>query len=123
MPGISSAPAAWSCPRTPRRTPAACCPSVEYKLEHHYKRAGFMTFGISQFGQAAASLGKGELAYQALVRLVNSYWTGNLASTHNPRWGFIGGRSWALMREAQRMVLAKPNAGMVGKMNILHKTG
>jgi len=56
---------------------------VETKLENHYKRAGFMSFGVVQLGQAAASLGEGELAYQSLIRLVNSYWLHNLASMHN----------------------------------------
>jgi len=56
---------------------------VAHKLEHHYKRAGFMSFGVVQLGQAATSLGEGELAYQAMVRLVNSYWLNNLASMHN----------------------------------------
>lgn len=58
---------------------------VEIKLENHYKRAGFMSFGLVQLGQAAATLGEGELAYQAVVRLVNSYWLNNLASMHNPK--------------------------------------
>lgn len=58
---------------------------IEHKLEHHYKRAGFMSFGVVQLGQAATSLGEGELAYLAMVRLVNSYWLDNLASMHNHR--------------------------------------
>jgi len=58
---------------------------VETKLEHHYRNAGFMSFGVVQLGQAAATLGEGELAYQAVVRLVNSYWLNNLASMHNHR--------------------------------------
>ncbi|MCO5296806.1 MAG: glycoside hydrolase N-terminal domain-containing protein [Fimbriimonadaceae bacterium] len=58
---------------------------VEIKLENHYKTAGFMSFGVVQLGQAAATLGDGELAYQALARLANSYWLGNLASMHNPK--------------------------------------
>ena len=58
---------------------------VAYKLENHYKKAGFMSFGVVQLGQAATSLGEGELAYAALVRLANSYWLGNLASMHNHR--------------------------------------
>jgi len=61
---------------------------IAYKLEHHYKQAGFMAFGISQLGQAATSLGESELAYQTLVRLVNNYWLNNLASTHNPGSAF-----------------------------------
>ena len=56
---------------------------IETKLENHYKRAGFMSFGVVQLGQAAGSLGEGELAYQCLIRLVNSYWLHNLASMHN----------------------------------------
>ena len=58
---------------------------VEHKLENHYRKAGFMSFGVVQLGQAAANLGEGELAYQAMVRLVNSYWLSNMASMHNHR--------------------------------------
>ena len=61
---------------------------IAFKLEHHYKQAGFMAFGISQLGQAATSLGESELAYQALVRLANNYWLNNLASTHNVKSAF-----------------------------------
>jgi len=61
---------------------------IAHKLEHHYKEAGFMAFGIAQLGQAATSLGESELAYQAVVRLVNHYWLGNLASMHNPGRAF-----------------------------------
>ncbi|MCP5117620.1 MAG: glycoside hydrolase family 95 protein, partial [bacterium] len=31
---------------------------VAYKLENHYKKAGFMSFGVVQLGQAATSLGE-----------------------------------------------------------------
>ncbi len=58
---------------------------IEIKLAQHYREAGFMSFGVVQLGQAAATLGDGELAYQAMVRLVNSYWLSNLASMHNHR--------------------------------------
>lgn len=58
---------------------------VEIKLENHYRKAGFMSFGVVQLGQVAATLGEGELAYQAMSRLVNSYWLSNLASMHNHR--------------------------------------
>jgi len=58
---------------------------VDIKLENHYKKAGFMSFGVVQLGQAATSLGEGELTYAAIVRLANSYWLGNLASMHNHR--------------------------------------
>ncbi len=57
---------------------------IEIKLDTHWKESsGFMSFGLVQLGQAAASLGEGELAYRCLVHLVNRYWLSNLASMHN----------------------------------------
>lgn len=58
---------------------------IEIKLERHWKHkaSGFMSFGLVQLGQAATSLGEGELAYQCLIPLVNRYWLNNLASMHN----------------------------------------
>jgi hypothetical protein len=56
---------------------------IEIKLERHWDQSGFMSFGVVQLGQAAASLGEGKLAYQCLVHLVNRYWLNNLASMHN----------------------------------------
>ena len=56
---------------------------VEIKLEKHWKRSGFMSFGLVQLGQAATSLGENELAYECLVHLVNRFWLHNLASMHN----------------------------------------
>lgn len=67
------------------RMQAAFRKIIEIKLAQHYREAGFMSFGLVQLGQAAATLGDGELAYQALVRMVNSYWLSNLASMHNHR--------------------------------------
>jgi len=60
---------------------------IEIKLDQHWKtsKSGFMSFGVVQLGQAATSLGEGELAYRCLVNLVNRYWLGNLASMHNTR--------------------------------------
>lgn len=62
---------------------------VELKLERHWqdwqKQRGYMSFGLVQLGQAAASLGESELAYRALVPLINRYWLHNLASMHNYR--------------------------------------
>jgi len=58
---------------------------IEIKLDKHWKRSGFMSFGVVQLGQAATSLGEGELAYRCLVNLVNRYWLNNLASMHNHR--------------------------------------
>ncbi|MEM9657852.1 MAG: glycoside hydrolase N-terminal domain-containing protein, partial [Planctomycetota bacterium] len=45
---------------------------------------GVMSFGLVQLGQAAASLGEGDLAYEAIDLLANAYWRPNLTSTHNP---------------------------------------
>ncbi len=47
---------------------AAFRKSIEYKLDKHWQnnQRGFMSFGLVQFGQAAASLGEGELAYHCL---------------------------------------------------------
>jgi len=61
--------------------------SIEYKLDKHWraKRSGFMSFGLVQLGQAATSLGEGELAYECMQHLVNRFWLSNLASMHNHR--------------------------------------
>ncbi len=61
---------------------------VAHKLEHHYREAGFMAFGVVQLGLAATSLGESELAYRCLAMLANAYWGSNLASMHNVRHGF-----------------------------------
>lgn len=61
--------------------------SIEYKLDKHWRgnRRGFMSFGLVQLGQAATSLGEGELAYECMQHLVNRFWLNNLASMHNHR--------------------------------------
>jgi alpha-L-fucosidase 2 len=66
---------------------AAFRKSIEYKLDKHWKdnQRGFMSFGLVQLGQAATSLGEGELAYHCLKHLVNRFWLNNLASMHNHR--------------------------------------
>jgi len=66
---------------------AAFRKSIEYKLDKHWKnnQRGFMSFGLVQLGQAATSLGDGELAYHYLKHLVNRFWLNNLASMHNHR--------------------------------------
>ena len=56
---------------------------IEIKLDRHYSRRSFMSFGLVQLGQAATSLGESELAYRCLILLVNRYWLDNLASMHN----------------------------------------
>jgi len=66
---------------------AAFRKSIEYKLDKHWKnnQVGFMSFGLVQLGQAATSLGDGELAYHCLKHLANRFWLNNLASMHNHR--------------------------------------
>ncbi len=66
---------------------AAFKKSIEYKLDKHWrnKPSGFMSFGLVQLGQAATSLGEGEMAYDCLMHLVNRFWLNNLASMHNHR--------------------------------------
>lgn len=61
--------------------------SIEQKLNEHWRNneLGYMSFGIVQLGQASASLGEGELAYECLKYLVNRFWLSNLASMHNHR--------------------------------------
>ena len=43
-----------------------------------------MSFGLVQLGQAAASLGEADLAYEVVDMLSNVYWRPNMVSTHNP---------------------------------------
>jgi hypothetical protein len=66
---------------------AAFRKSIEFKLDNYWQnnQKGFMSFGLVQLGQAATSLGDGELAYRCLTQLVNRYWLNNLASMHNHR--------------------------------------
>jgi len=66
---------------------AAFRKSIEFKLDNHYRtnQSGFMSFGLVQLGQAAASLGDEELAYRCLTQLINRFWLNNLASMHNHR--------------------------------------
>ncbi|MEN8660996.1 MAG: glycoside hydrolase N-terminal domain-containing protein [Lentimonas sp.] len=61
--------------------------SVEDKLERYWKdnERGFMSFGIVQLGQVAASLGDGETAHHCLKHLTYGFWLNNLASMHNRR--------------------------------------
>jgi len=62
---------------------------IELKLDRHWtnweQQGGYMSFGLVQTGQAAASLGDRDLAWRSFVPLVNRYWLHNLASTHNYR--------------------------------------
>jgi len=62
---------------------------IELKLERHWtdweRRGGYMSFGLVQTGQAAASLGDADLAWRSFVPLISRYWLHNFASTHNYR--------------------------------------
>ena len=85
--------------------------SIDYKMNRHWRSnvSGFMSFGLVQLGQAAASLGEGELVYECLQHLVNRYWLNNLASMHNHRSVFnmdISGGMPALM--IQMLVASDP---------------
>ncbi len=78
--------------------------SIVYKLDKHWRgqRSGFMSFGLVQLGQASASLGEGELAYECLGHLVNRFWLNNLASMLNLNtlfnMDFIGGQPAVLIK-------------------------
>ncbi len=82
--------------------------SIEFKLDHYWQnnQKGFMSFGLVQLGQAAASLGEGELAQRCLTQLVNRYWLNNLASTHNHRELFNMDISGGLPAVLIRMLVA-----------------
>jgi alpha-L-fucosidase 2 len=62
---------------------------IDLKLDRHWsnweKQSGFMSFGLVQLGQAAASLGDADMAYRSFVPLVNRYWLHNFASMHNAK--------------------------------------
>lgn len=46
-------------------------------------KGGFMAFGFTQLGLAAAHLGDTPLAYESVEYLVNSYWSPAMTSQHN----------------------------------------
>jgi len=83
---------------------------VEIKLDRHWsnweKQGGFMSFGLVQLGQAAASLGEADLAYRCLVPLLNRYWLHNLASMHNAKKLFNTDISGGLPAVLIKMLLA-----------------
>lgn len=66
---------------------AAFKKSIEQKLNTHWRnnKLGYMAFGIVQLGQASASLGEAQLAYECLKYLTNRFWLSNMASMHNHR--------------------------------------
>ena len=61
-------------PRAAGRVQAAASSSSSTATGQRDNQSGFMSFGLVQLGQAAASLGEGELAYRCLVHLVNRFW-------------------------------------------------
>ncbi|MGE9269338.1 MAG: glycosyl hydrolase family 95 catalytic domain-containing protein [Verrucomicrobiales bacterium] len=103
--------------------------SVEDKLERYWKdnERGFMSFGIVQLGQVAASLGYGEIAHLCLEHLVDGFWLNNLASMHNRRALFnmdiSGGQPCVVMkmlvaseRGRMRVLPALPRAWSKGSI-------
>jgi len=83
---------------------------IEIKLERHWtdNKRGFMSFGLVQLGQTAASLGVRDLAYRSLEPLVKRYWYHNLASTHDDNALFnmdISGGLPAVIRPSRRLAL------------------
>jgi hypothetical protein len=96
---------------------AAFRKSIEYKLDKHWKnnQRGYMSFGLVQLGQAATSLGEGELAYHCLKHLVNRFWLNNLASMHNHRSLFNMDISGGMPAVIIKMLVA---SGM-GKIQLL----
>ena len=96
---------------------AAFRKSIEYKLDRHWKnnQRGFMSFGLVQLGQAATSLGEGELAYHCLRHLVNRFWLNNLASMHNHRTLFNMDISGGMPAVIIKMLVASD----VGKIRLL----
>jgi hypothetical protein len=91
--------------------------SIEFKLNTHWREnpRGFMSFGLVQLGQAATSLGEGELAYECLQHLVNRFWLNNLASMHNHRSLFNMDISGGLPAVLIKMVVAS----QPGKISLL----
>jgi hypothetical protein len=96
---------------------AAFRKSIEYKLDKHWgdNQRGFMSFGLVQLGQAATSLGEGELAYHCLRHLVNRFWLNNLASMHNHRSLFNMDISGGMPAVIIKMLVASD----VGKIQLL----
>ncbi len=91
--------------------------SIEFKLETHWKnnQRGFMSFGLVQLGQAATSLGEGELAYHCVRHLVNRFWLNNLASMHNHRSLFNMDISGGMPAVIIKMLVASE----IGKIRLL----
>ena len=96
---------------------AAFRKSIEFKLETHWKnnQRGFMSFGLVQLGQAATSLGEGELAYHCVRHLVNRFWLNNLASMHNHRSLFNMDISGGMPAVIIKMLVASE----IGKIRLL----
>ena len=72
-------------------------------------------FGLVQLGQAATSLGEGELAYHCLTHLVNRFWLNNLASMHNHRSLFNMDISGGMPAVIIKMLVASD----VGRIQVL----
>ena len=59
--------------------------AVERRMEERRKEnGGIMAFGMVQLAMAAASLGEGEMAWEAVRWLSSNYWSPSLVTTHDP---------------------------------------
>ncbi len=62
----------------------ACRVAIDKRMDYRrYENGGFMAFGYTQTGMAAAHLGDTALAYEAIEYLVNNYWSPIMVSQHN----------------------------------------
>ncbi len=63
---------------------AACRVAIDKRMDYRrHENGGFMAFGYTQMGMAAAHLGDSTLAYEAVEYLVNNYWSPIMVSQHN----------------------------------------
>ena len=62
----------------------ACRTAIDKRMDYRrHENGGFMAFGYTQMGMAAAHLGDTELAYEAVEYLANNYWSPIMTSQHN----------------------------------------
>jgi len=62
----------------------ACRVAIDQRMAYRRpENGGFMAFGYTQLGMAAAHLGDTALAYESVEYLVNNYWSPVMVSQHN----------------------------------------
>lgn len=63
--------------------------AVEKRMEvRRNENGGIMAFGMVQLAMAAASLGEGEMAWEAVKWLSRNYWSPSMVTTHDPGYIF-----------------------------------